>query len=123
MGEIAEMFLDGTQRVIANICECCGEFLNDDAPGYPGYCSKECAKNRGYGDYSDKITPNHAANSFPISENDRKMVDEIIKTAKTLRKQLSKTETILSKKGKRKILSRVDSLVNEVKKRMRENQG
>jgi len=35
MGEIADMMLDGT------LCEGCGEFLNNDGPGYPCYCS-EC---------------------------------------------------------------------------------
>jgi hypothetical protein len=32
MGEIAEMMLDGT------LCEGCGEFLNEEPLGYPGYC-------------------------------------------------------------------------------------
>lgn len=32
MGEIAEMHLDGT------LCESCGVFLNEEAPGYPCYC-------------------------------------------------------------------------------------
>jgi hypothetical protein len=41
MGEIADMMLDGT------LCECCGAFIDDDAPGHPRYCSKECAKARG----------------------------------------------------------------------------
>lgn len=36
MGEIAEMHLDGT------LCERCGEFLNEDPPGYPCYCA-ECS--------------------------------------------------------------------------------
>ena len=40
MGEIADMMLDGT------LCECCGEYIGEDS-GYPGYCSEECAKNRG----------------------------------------------------------------------------
>lgn len=33
MGEISEMMLDGT------LCEGCGEFLNEDPPGYPCYCA------------------------------------------------------------------------------------
>lgn len=42
MGEYAEMMLDGT------CCECCGEFIDDDdAGGYPRYCSKQCASDRG----------------------------------------------------------------------------
>ena len=49
MGEIADMMLDGT------LCECCGEFLGDaedpnwEPPGYPRYCSRQCAENRGVG--------------------------------------------------------------------------
>ena len=48
MGEIADMMLEGT------LCECCGECLidpeNEDdfvAPGFPMYCSEECARSRG----------------------------------------------------------------------------
>ena len=41
MGDIAEMMLDGT------MCECCGVFLHGPALGYPRYCSKQCAKDRG----------------------------------------------------------------------------
>lgn len=49
MGEIADMMLDGT------MCECCGEFMEDiiaggDAPGFPRYCSAQCAKGRGASD-------------------------------------------------------------------------
>lgn len=40
MGEISEMMLDGT------LCECCGSFIGSDA-GFPQYCSKQCAKDRG----------------------------------------------------------------------------
>lgn len=39
MGEVAEMMLDGT------LCEGCGVFLNDEAPGYPCYCGS-CAGER-----------------------------------------------------------------------------
>ena len=35
MGEIAEMMLDGT------LCQGCGVFLNDEAPGYPCTC-RDC---------------------------------------------------------------------------------
>ena len=43
MGEIAEMMLDGT------LCEHCSVYTGvDEAPGYPCYCSKECAKDAGY---------------------------------------------------------------------------
>lgn len=40
MGEIAEMMLDGT------LCEACGVFIGSDA-GFPQYCSKQCADDRG----------------------------------------------------------------------------
>lgn len=39
MGEIADMMLDGT------LCQCCGEFLDGDSPGYPRYCSS-CRPNK-----------------------------------------------------------------------------
>lgn len=46
MGEIAEMMLDGT------LCEACGVYLGDDEDfepqGFPGYCSAECARSRGF---------------------------------------------------------------------------
>lgn len=41
MGDIADMMLDGT------LCECCGEYIGHGDQGYPGYCSAECARNRG----------------------------------------------------------------------------
>jgi len=48
MGEIADMMLDGT------LCECCGMFIGKNY-GYPGYCSKECARDRGaYVEQSNK---------------------------------------------------------------------
>ncbi len=52
MGEIAEMMLDGT------LCECCGEYMGD-GDGYPGYCSAECAGDRGleYGAPVQRQTP------------------------------------------------------------------
>lgn len=37
MGEIAEMMLDGT------MCQVCGEFINEDPPGYPVTCGG-CAR-------------------------------------------------------------------------------
>ena len=40
MGEYAEMMLDGT------CCEACGAYIGDPT-GYPGYCSRECARDRG----------------------------------------------------------------------------
>jgi hypothetical protein len=41
MGEIADMMLDGT------LCEGCGEYIDDEVPGYPRYCSAKCAGDRG----------------------------------------------------------------------------
>lgn len=42
MGEIADMMLDGT------LCECCGEYIDDDeASGFPRYCCRQCAEDRG----------------------------------------------------------------------------
>jgi len=42
MGEIADMMLEG------DLCECCGVALDtDETPGYPMYCSVQCAKDRG----------------------------------------------------------------------------
>lgn len=40
MGEIAEMMLDGT------LCECCGAYIGP-GEGFPRYCSKQCALDRG----------------------------------------------------------------------------
>jgi len=37
MGEIAEMMIDGT------LCQFCGEYLEDGAPGYPRSC-KRCER-------------------------------------------------------------------------------
>ncbi|MES2262163.1 MAG: hypothetical protein V4724_26885 [Pseudomonadota bacterium] len=39
MGDVADMMLDGT------LCEGCGVFLNDSAPGHPCYCG-DCARDR-----------------------------------------------------------------------------
>lgn len=42
MGEIAEMLLDGT------LCEACGSYIDDEGgEGFPRYCSKQCATDRG----------------------------------------------------------------------------
>lgn len=45
MGEIAEMMLDGT------LCAGCGGLLidgpDDEPQGFPGYCSKQCARDSG----------------------------------------------------------------------------
>lgn len=40
MGEIADMMLDGT------LCECCGGYIGGGS-GFPGYCSEQCARDRG----------------------------------------------------------------------------
>lgn len=52
MGEIAEMMLDGT------MCEGCGEFLDGESPGYPRYCSKQCAEDRGVEDEDEASIEN-----------------------------------------------------------------
>lgn len=41
MGEIAEAMLLGL------LCECCGMLIDGEEPGYPRYCSEECAHDRG----------------------------------------------------------------------------
>lgn len=41
MGEIAEAMLEG------DLCEGCGVYIDDDARGFPRYCSRECAEGRG----------------------------------------------------------------------------
>lgn len=43
MGEIADMMLDGT------LCEGCGTYIGEGS-GFPGYCSTQCAKDRGFDD-------------------------------------------------------------------------
>lgn len=47
MGEYAEMMLDGT------LCEGCGSAIDyENGPGFPRYCSRQCAADRG----GDQIT-------------------------------------------------------------------
>lgn len=41
MGEIADMMING------DMCEMCGVWLDGDGEGFPRYCSKECADDRG----------------------------------------------------------------------------
>lgn len=41
MGEIADDMMSGF------MCEMCGTFLDGKDPGYPRYCSVECADDRG----------------------------------------------------------------------------
>lgn len=42
MGEIADALINGAD------CEGCGmPFIDGEYPGYPRYCSKECAEDRG----------------------------------------------------------------------------
>lgn len=41
MGEIADMMLEG------ELCEGCGVYIGRGAQGYPGYCSRACAQDRG----------------------------------------------------------------------------
>lgn len=40
MGDIADMMLDGT------LCEACGTFIGEGS-GFPQYCSRQCAADRG----------------------------------------------------------------------------
>jgi hypothetical protein len=56
MGDIADMILDGT------LCEGCGAFLNDDAPGYPCRCGS-CASEL----KAEKKTANIAAHQAHIA--------------------------------------------------------
>jgi hypothetical protein len=73
MGEMAEMLLDGT------LCEGCGVSLDGKCPGYPRYCSKTCAEDRG-ADYDD---------DHPFDEIDRDM--EVIKQALREYKKIAHT--------------------------------
>lgn len=41
MGEVADSMIYG------DACEMCGVPLDDEGIGFPRYCSKECAKDRG----------------------------------------------------------------------------
>ena len=41
MGDVADMMLDGL------LCEGCGVFLDGEEPGFPRYCSRQCAEDRG----------------------------------------------------------------------------
>lgn len=49
MGDVADMMLDGT------LCEGCGVFLNEDAPGFPCYCAA-CKRERKK-DFPDQPEP------------------------------------------------------------------
>lgn len=49
MGEMAEDMINGFY------CEMCGSFLDGEEPGYPRYCSIECADDRG-ADHSLVVT-------------------------------------------------------------------
>lgn len=41
MGDAADMLLNGV------LCEACGVFLDGEEPGFPRYCSRDCAEDRG----------------------------------------------------------------------------
>lgn len=41
MGEIADSMING------EFCEMCGVFLDGESPGFPRYCSSDCAQARG----------------------------------------------------------------------------
>ena len=49
MGEIADSMISG------ETCEMCGVWLDGESPGYPRYCSNECADDRGAG--HDQVVP------------------------------------------------------------------
>lgn len=53
MGEVAEMMLDGT------LCEGCGVFLNEAAPGYPRTC-RECGAERKSEGKSENVAAHQA---------------------------------------------------------------
>lgn len=48
MGEIADMMING------EMCEMCGVYLEGEAGGFPRYCSRQCADDRG-ADYSQVV--------------------------------------------------------------------
>lgn len=56
MGDIADMMLDGT------LCEGCGEFLNEDPPGFPSYC-EGCAPAAHAEEKKDKRASNREKSS------------------------------------------------------------
>jgi hypothetical protein len=41
MGDVADMMINGF------LCEACGGYIDGEEPGYPRYCSKACARDRG----------------------------------------------------------------------------
>lgn len=41
MGAIADSMING------EFCEACGVFLDGESPGFPRYCSQECANDKG----------------------------------------------------------------------------
>lgn len=41
MGDVADAMIEGF------LCECCGTFIDGEEPGYPRYCSPQCARDRG----------------------------------------------------------------------------
>lgn len=49
MGEVADAMLNGED------CEMCGIFLGGESPGYPRYCSIQCADDRGAS--HDQVVP------------------------------------------------------------------
>lgn len=67
MGEYAEMALDGT------VCESCGVFIDDGGgQGFPRYCSKQCARDRGVGDVTSTRAERHADRATPPQLHMRK---------------------------------------------------
>ena len=76
MGEIAEMMLDGT------LCECCGEYIGQNL-GYPGYCSAECARDRGASLTTTKINPNRKS-TVVREDGTIELSKKLFKTLKSL---------------------------------------
>lgn len=65
MGEVADMMLEGI------LCAGCGAFLDitSKPPGYPVYCSDECARNCGVARDTRDRTPKR---TMPCPECERK---------------------------------------------------
>ena len=64
MGEYAEMMLDGT------CCEACGVYLDQEPQGFPGYCSEQCAVDRGMAQVTMTRKERHAAKK-PLTDAQR----------------------------------------------------
>lgn len=65
MGEIADMMLDGT------LCEGCGVYIGE-GDGFPQYCSKDCADDRGYSEQENSLTKKERSRKKAKSKRKRK---------------------------------------------------